>query len=199
MNRHGLSAAVRRIALFLVGGGCVALGFCAALMADAWIAQRRAGIDLQKRIQAAGPHERAERGDAIGRIEIARLGISSIIMEGSDETTLRRGVGHIFGTALPGHSGNVGLAGHRDTFFRALRNVRRSDTIILRTPRGEYFYRVISTKTVVPAAVDVLLPTPDESVTLVTCFPFNYVGAAPERFIVRAAREGTGRASPSLR
>jgi sortase A len=133
--------------------------------------------------------DKTENGGAIGRIEIARLGVSSIILEGSDETTLRRGIGHISGTALPGQPGNVGLAGHRDTFFRALRNVRRDDAIVLRTPRGDYRYHVVWTRTVSPSAIEVLHPTPEASVTLVTCYPFYFVGAAPERFIVRAVKD----------
>jgi sortase A len=111
---------MRRIAFLLVGAGSMALVLCAAFVADAWIAQRRAGSELETRIQVADPHESVEPGDAIGRIEIARLGISSVIMEGSDKATLRHGVGHIPGTAFPGRGGNVGLAGHRDTFLPCL-------------------------------------------------------------------------------
>jgi sortase A len=116
------------------------------------------------------------------------VGISAVVAEGSDETTLRRAVGHIAGTALPGEPGNVGLAGHRDTFFRALRNIRGGDLIVLTTPRGEFQYSVVSIKVVKPKALDVLDPTSEEILTLVTCYPFYFVGSAPNRFIVRAKR-----------
>jgi sortase A len=87
---------------------------------------------------------------------------------------------------LPGQLGNVGIAGHRDTFFRPLRNIRQGDMIALTTLEGEYRYRVVSTSVVSPSEVSVLRPTGEEVLTLVTCYPFYYVGSAPERFIVRA-------------
>ena len=124
----------------------------------------------------------------IGRIEIARVGISVVVVEGTDDHILRRSAGHILGTALPGKPGNVGIAGHRDTFFRPLRNIRRNDIITLSTPRGEYRYRVVSTKVVSPSDVAVLDSDGNQILTLVTCYPFYFVGAAPSRFIVRAER-----------
>ena len=124
----------------------------------------------------------------VGRIDIARLGVSVMVMEGFDGKTLRRGAGHIPGTALPGQAGNVGISAHRDTFFRPLRNVRAGDVISVTTLDGEYQYRVVSTKVVSPRDVSVLDSTGGEVLTLVTCYPFYYVGAAPERFIVRAVR-----------
>src|ERR1700730_5861272 len=101
-----LRKAAERIAFVLIGGGSVALGLCVAFLMDLGIAQHRAESDLEKRIQVVDHLENVEIGGAIGRIEITRLGISSIVLEGSDETTLRRGVGHISGTALPGRVGN---------------------------------------------------------------------------------------------
>ena len=111
-----------------------------------------------------------------------------IVVEGISATTLRRVVGHISGTALQGHPGNVGISGHRDTYFRPLRNIRRNDTITLTTLLGEYRYRVVSTQVVGPDDVAVLDPNGNEILTLVTCYPFYFVGAAPNRFIVRAER-----------
>ncbi len=108
--------------------------------------------------------------------------------EGVDTLTLRRAAGHIPGTALPGQPGNVGIAGHRDRFFRPLRNIRRNDIITLTTLLGEYRYRVVSTKIVSPSDVGVLDPSVNEILTLVTCYPFYFVGSAPSRFIVRAER-----------
>ena len=126
----------------------------------------------------------------IGRLEIPRLGLSAILMEGTTGKTLRRAVGHIAGTALPGGPGNVGVSGHRDTFFRPLRNIRKNDIITLTTVNGEYRYRVVFTQVVRPENVAVLNATGNEVLTLVTCFPFYFVGPAPYRFIVRAERAG---------
>lgn len=125
-------------------------------------------------------------GSAIGRIEIPRLGVSSVIRAGVDARTLRLAVGHIPGTALPGHSGNTGLAGHRDTFFRKLRDIRTFDEIRIVTPAGTVSYEVERTRIVKPDDTWVLDDTSIPSVTLVTCYPFTYLGSAPDRFIVRA-------------
>jgi len=123
----------------------------------------------------------------IGRLEIPRLKLAVMVREGADEGTLSRAVGHIPGTALPGAVGNVGLAGHRDTFFRALRNIRADDTIELTTTAGIYRYSVKSTRIVTPRDVSVLKASGGETLTLVTCYPFYYVGSAPKRFIVHAS------------
>jgi sortase A len=125
-------------------------------------------------------------GSAIGRIEISRIGIDVIIEEGTDGRTLRRGVGHLTGTALPGEPGNVAIAGHRDTFFRALRNVRKDDEVVLTTVDGSYRYQVDWVKVVGDEATEVLSDSDESILTLVTCYPFYFVGPAPKRFIVRA-------------
>jgi sortase A len=126
----------------------------------------------------------------VGRLEIPRLNLAVMVREGADEATLSRAVGHIPGTALPGNIGNVGLAGHRDTFFRALRNIRADDEIKIQTTAGTYRYVVKSTRVVTPRDVSVLQASGGETLTLVTCYPFYYVGSAPKRFIVRAALIG---------
>ena len=125
-------------------------------------------------------------GGALGRIEITRIGLAAMILEGTDERTLRRAVGHIPGTPLPGQWGNVAIAGHRDTFFRALRNIRNDDEITLTTLDGSYRYLVDSTQVVAPENTQVLDDSGDTIITLVTCYPFYFVGPAPKRFIVRA-------------
>jgi sortase A len=130
-------------------------------------------------------------GEPIGRLEIPGAGISVIVAAGTDALTLRRGAGHIDGTALPGDPGNVGLAGHRDTVFRGLRKLRAADRIFLVTADGSYEYEVESLQTVTPERGDVLDSSSHPTLTLVTCFPFDFVGPAPLRFIVRA-REVTG-------
>ncbi len=124
----------------------------------------------------------------IGRLEIPRLQLTAMVREGADGRTLHRAVGHIPGTALPGYAGNVALAGHRDTFFRALRDIRKDDTIDLETENGTYHYLVQSTEIVGPRDVGVLAASSGPTLTLVTCYPFYYIGSAPKRFIVRASQ-----------
>ncbi len=126
------------------------------------------------------------RGDFIGQLDIPRIGLHAIVLEGTDGRILRLGIGHIPGTALPGEPGNVSLAAHRDSFFRPLRHVRKNDEIRLQTLEGEHRYVVDWTRVVRPGDTRVLGPTGHPSLTLVTCYPFCYVGAAPDRFIVRA-------------
>jgi len=123
----------------------------------------------------------------VGRIEVPRLQLSALAREGADVRTLRRAIGHIPGTALPGPTGNAGFAAHRDTFFRPLKSVRNGDEVIVTTTRGVFRYLVTGTRVVEPTDVSVLDPTAEGTLTLVTCYPFDYVGSAPQRFIVRAA------------
>jgi sortase A len=127
-------------------------------------------------------------GSVVGRIEIGRLGMAVIIVEGTDGKTLRRAVGHIPGTALPGEQGNVAITGHRDTFFRALRNIRKDDEVTLTTLNGAYRYRVDSMMVVAAEDTTVLNESGETILTLVTCYPFYFVGPAPKRFVVRAHR-----------
>jgi sortase A len=128
-------------------------------------------------------------GTVIGRVEIPRLAVATIIRAGADARTLQLAVGHIPGTALPGEGGNVGLAGHRDTFFRRLKDIAPDDEIRVVTPEGSFIYRVERTNVVQPEDIWVLDPTSTPVLTLITCYPFNYIGAAPDRFVVRATLE----------
>ena len=173
------------------------LAYCAFVMIDAWNFQRVARRQLENLPQVH--HEAAFRspleeaspaisGDLMGLIRIPRLGMSVVVIEGTSAKVLRRGVGHIPGTALPGHPGNVGISGHRDTFFLPLEGIRVHDIITLTTLLGEYSYRVMSTSVVTPFDVSVLNQSRSEILTLVTCYPFYFVGSAPSRFIVRAER-----------
>ncbi len=138
-----------------------------------------------------------ENGEAFGRLEIPAADVSAIVAAGTDARTLRRGVGHIDDTALPGEPGNVGLAGHRDTVFRGLRKLRPEDRIRLVTADGSFEYAVESLRTVAPDRRDVLAPTAQPTLTLVTCYPFHYVGPAPLRFVVRARQVGRAGAASS--
>jgi len=125
-------------------------------------------------------------GSPLGLIEISAIGLEVMILEGTDDRVLRRAVGHIPGTSLPGQPGNVAIAGHRDTFFRPLRKIRKNDEITLTTLDGSYRYRVDFTQVIDPENTRVLADSDEAILTLVTCYPFYFVGSAPKRFIVRA-------------
>jgi LPXTG-site transpeptidase (sortase) family protein len=188
--QRGLRWAQRAFAVF----GVSLLLYCGYVLIDTWTFQRAERIRFQGMLvnrSAAVPTgsiATPATGGLLGRMDIPRLGISVIVMEGTSRTTLRRAAGHISGTVLPGQQGNIGISGHRDTFFRPLRNIRKNDIITVTTLAGQYSYRVISTSIVRPSDVSVLAPDGNETLTLVTCYPFYFVGAAPDRFIVRAER-----------
>jgi sortase A len=122
----------------------------------------------------------------VGRVVIPRLGVNTLVREGTSDATLQVAAGHITGTAMPGRPGNVGIAAHRDSLFRGLRNVKTNDLIYFETQNGKRAYRVESTSIVQPADVKVLDPAGYRQLTLVTCYPFSWIGFAPERFIVKA-------------
>jgi sortase A len=124
-------------------------------------------------------------------LRIPRLGVDVAVLEGTGDWTLNRAVGHIEDTALPGAEGNTGIAGHRDGFFRALKDIRVDDVLELDMLTSIDRYRVERAWIVTPEDVSVLDPTPTKAVTLVTCYPFYFVGSAPQRFIVRAIRTDT--------
>jgi sortase A len=125
-------------------------------------------------------------GTVLGRLDAPSVKLSTVVLEGSDDGTLSRGSGHIEDTPFPGQSGNVGIAGHRDTTFRALRNIHVGDPLEYKTADRLYRYRISKTMIVGPDDVYVLDPTEQPALTLVTCYPFEFVGHAPRRFIVRA-------------
>ena len=135
---------------------------------------------------APPPVQTLPAGAVVGRLEIPRIGISAMVLEGDSEAVLRNAVGHVPATGFPGGPGNVVVAGHRDTFFRPLRNIQKDDEITFTTLQGTYRYRVESTERVGPKDVRVLQATSHPMLTLVTCYPFYYIGAAPKRFIVQA-------------
>jgi sortase A len=184
--------------------GVLALGYWLAVFLEAKFYQAREARDFARELRLKEEHKAApmdsiasvappdklppDQHGVVGSLEIPRIGVSVMVVEGVDGSDLKRAVGHIPGTALPWESGNVGLAGHRDTFFRPLRLIQRDDTITVSTLQGAYRYRVESTSVVRPQDIQVLYPTGRDSLTLVTCFPFEYVGSAPKRFIVRAER-----------
>jgi len=140
----------------------------------------------QQTIPPPGPPPATENNALLGRLSIPRLDLHAMVREGVGEKTLGLALGHIPGTALPGQNGNVGVAGHRDTLFRGLREIHRNDLIRFETSTGSHEYRVESTQVVAPQDVSVLAAHQSPELTLVTCYPFYYVGAAPDRFIVKA-------------
>lgn len=154
----------------------------ASLMAKAPLA-----APTSRPIAVTVPKPVLKTGEVLGELQIPSVGIDTIVLEGDNSGILRRGAGHIPGTAMPDSSGgNVGIAAHRDTYFRPLRFIRPGDKIVLKTPAGSYQYSVQSTRVVEPSDVAVLAHTNQPTLTLVTCYPFYYVGPAPHRFIVRA-------------
>ncbi len=195
-RRRGL----RWLERLLLAVGVLLVGFWAYASIEAALYQRFENRELDAILQSRGPADRGSGSDAtavatarrpvpgstIGRLEIPRLGVSVIVRAGSDARTLQLAVGHIPGTSLPGQAGNVGLAGHRDTFFRRLQHIRTDDQIRMITPEGTFEYKVSRTDVVEPSDVWVLDDTGHSVLTLVTCYPFSFVGTAPQRFIVRA-------------
>jgi len=184
----------------LIIGGALALAYWAYLWSEQLLFQRAAVRLLEKQLVPAHSliHHAGEArdrtnikphpGDVVGLLKIPRLRFSVIILEGVGSDILKRAAGHISGTALPGTIGNVGIAGHRDTLFRPLRDIRANDLIVLETPKGIFRYRVERTEVVEPTDVDVLHHTEDAQLTLVTCYPFYFLGPAPKRFIVHAGQ-----------
>jgi sortase A len=166
--------------------GASALGFWGIVSAFSTSLESAANREL------AGSSGRFARpqaeGDLVGRLEIPRLQISSVVLEGVSDATLRVASGHIPGTPLPGEGGNAGIAAHRDGAFRELSSIEAGDRVVMTTPRGSRTYRVAFTSIVEPDDTRLLAPAGVEALTLVTCYPFQYAGSAPQRFIVRALR-----------
>lgn len=183
-----LRVALRAVQYTLLVVGLAAAGIYGYVWLDAQWFQSYENQVLDRALASETRETPKDQGidpGLIGRLKLPRLGVDAIVRDGADSRTLRRAVGRIPGTALPGEPGNVGLAAHRDTFFRALKGVRKDDRILLETLTGTYEYKVDSTIIVSPNNISVLDPTDNPSVTLVTCYPFYYVGKAPKRFIVR--------------
>jgi sortase A len=182
------------LARLLALAGLLALGYCAFEFGKARLFQiRQAEHFVEERAiepapaSPAAPHPPAvSDGSPVAVLKVPRLGLSVVVVEGAEKAELKLAAGHVRGTPLAGSGGNFAVAGHRDTFFRPLRQIRRNDTILVETHRQQFQYKVVSTEIVDPGAVGVLRPAGHETLTLITCYPFYFVGAAPNRFIVHA-------------
>jgi sortase A len=166
--------------MWAVGGICLVLCLFINLQSRSYRAQAKGLAEHQ------GPPALNHSDAVIGMIEVPALGLSAPITSDIDVSSLQLGVGHIRGTAMPGGLGTVGIAGHRDSFFRPLRHVAPGMDIKLTSESGTYHYQVDSTEIVTPDKVRVLDIIHQPALTLITCFPFDYIGAAPRRFIVHA-------------
>lgn len=136
-------------------------------------------------------HRGVRRGETLAKLRIPRLDAELYVIEGDGPRELRRGPGHLLGTAMPGEKGNCVIAGHRDTHFRVLKDIRDGDDIVLETDTGQYLYRVRKTHIVLPENTSALRPTENAALNLITCYPFYYVGSAPKRFVVEAQLAGS--------
>ncbi len=213
MLHQGRTQSILRWSRYLfLAVGILALGYVGYALVDARVYQAYETWRFERALKSVTPaassveplhpplnaaHAKVDRarvgsaapgGSSLGQIEISSIGLRAMIEEGDNGRTLRRAVGHIPGTALPGQQGNIVLAGHRDTFFRPLRNIHKGDEITLTTLNGSYHYRVDFVEVVGPQDTDVLDNSNEAILTLVTCYPFYFVGPAPKRFIVRASR-----------
>ena len=189
---------------FLIVFGMACIVFYATVTIQAALYQRNAKAEIDRMIAAHATGVASPAisktpsiarplvpGELIGRVDVPRLKLSAAVAEGDDDTTLGKAVGHLPDTPLPWQRrGNVALAAHRDGLFRALKDIRTDDEIRLVTPHGDYSYRVRRTHIVDPKDVWVVAPTVRPTVTLITCYPFSFVGHAPKRFVVQAELVG---------
>ena len=172
--------------------GTLLLGYVGFTLLETRLYQVSAKRSLENEIRDEKERPQAQskppvrKGDVLGRMDIPRLGMSVAVLQGTSSRVLRLGIGHIAGTPLPGEDGNIGIAGHRDTFFRGLKDIRKNDEIQLQTASGLSRYTVDWAKVVANDDQSVLAPSNESALTLVTCYPFYFVGPAPKRFVVRA-------------
>ncbi len=190
---------LRVISGLLFAFGIVALGYAGFLFADAYFYQEEQTEVLEEPSASLQPDLPAQsglpvqpptlaEGDVLGEISVPRLQLDAIVVQGDSPDDLKRAVGHLSNSALPGEQGNVALAGHRDTFFRPLRDIRVGDEITFRTQERSFNYVVESTEVVAPSDISVLQPSTGHDLTLLTCYPFHYIGPAPKRFVVFARK-----------
>jgi sortase A len=176
---------LRVVCNLLFAFGILALVYAGFLFADALVYQ---AVQIQKLEQASPPTQprRLANGDVLGEISVPRLQLDAIVVQGDFPDDLKHAVGHLSNSSLPGEQGNVALAAHRDTFFRPLRDIRVGDGIEFKTRERNFDYVVESMEVVAPTDVSVLQSSSGHDLTLLTCYPFHYIGPAPKRFVVFA-------------
>jgi sortase A len=172
-----------------LGVGCLAIYAFETVEARKFQAEQTAAFEQAARTQVAPA--RVAAGGLVGMLDVPRLKLSTPVIEGDDDQTLERAVGHLPDTPMPWENGNSAIAGHRDGLFRPLKDLKVGDEIHFRSTRDEFRYRVIKTSIVQPDDVSVLGPRSKNTLTLITCYPFYYVGSAPKRFVVFAERESS--------
>ncbi len=183
----------RAIAWIPIAAGLVLLALGAREAVDSRLGQTEAALSWRD-LERAGPSQPPvkyvpQTGEALARLSIPRLGSEWFVLEGTAARTLRLGPGHMTGSAMPGAAGNCIIAGHRDTHFRSLKDIRRGDEIVVETLGGRFLYRVTGTSVVSPRNTASLRVSADPQLHLITCYPFYYVGSAPKRFVVSAEME----------
>lgn len=178
---------------FLGGVACLLWVGVGTVRAEIYGRQQRQLLEQQRAATAASTPATttplptsARRGDVLGLLEIPRLGFSGIVVHGDDDDMLSVAIGHLPDTPLPWQAGNSALAGHRDGQFRPLKDIKIGDTITLATRQGTLHYVLRETSIVTPDDLSVLAPTRTRMLTLITCYPFSYIGSAPKRFIIKA-------------
>jgi sortase A len=176
----------------LLGIGLGCLGMYAFETVEARRFQAERAAEFARAAQAYAPIT-VRAGGLVGMLDVPRLKLTTPVIEGDDDTTLKRAVGHLPDTPLPWEGGNTAFAGHRDGLFRPLKDIQIGDEIHFRTSRDEFRYRVTGTSIVAPDDVSVLEKRSQPSLTLITCYPFYYVGNAPKRFIIHASRQDASR------
>lgn len=172
----------------LIGLGLGCLGTVAYTTLDAQRFEQAQVASFASASRAPAATLHLEPGATLGVLSMPRLGLSTAVVEGDDSRSLKKSAGHLPDTPWPWDAGNSAIAGHRDGRFRALRDAKVGDEIRLQTRRGELVYTVKELSIVAPDDLSVLGPREPASLTLITCYPFNYFGNAPKRFIVRAER-----------
>ena len=175
----------------LVGIGVGCLGMFAYESVEARRFQAEQAAEFARAAQADAPVT-VRAGGLVGMLDVPRLQLTAPVIEGDDEVTLKRAAGHLPDTPLPWESGNSAIAGHRDGLFRPLKDIKVGDEIRFRSSRDQFRYRVTDTSIVRPDDISVLQPRGPASLTLITCYPFYFVGNAPKRFIIFAERVQEG-------
>jgi sortase A len=179
--------AMRFAQRLLLGAGILLLVYAGVSIGYAEVYQRyESARFVEQVIISKMPEPDLAEGDVVGKLEIPRIALSVVVLQGAGEDTLHLGAGHVPGTPLPGIEGNVAIAGHRDTFFRKLEGIRPRDHIEFSTRSGAFAYTVTFTEIVEPQDTRVIESRGVPELTLISCYPFYFVGAAPHRFIVHA-------------